>query len=402
MRRNEEQDITRFDPENDPLSKSSVNGQGDNGSTYKEHQEGEEEEEGKSTKHSWSQAEEKVQSLVQQKEERLARKRLLKQARLEQSLLPSFVRLGDCIMVEHLISAFFNNLYGFDKLLEAKQASKKTGLFETTVHFDGSITIFSPTCDQIQSTVQQTIENLVDRFDGVNRMLYIITQLTSRTVTGPSISGIIRASPHFERIVKFINRKIDADFDKVYQHAQTFDSVRPVYDFNRSWDLEAFKRKDQSVLEFKNMIDQLLEWARELEKLRNRPVGVLEVDSRKLKHDLIDIRNEREEEITSFLKEKARNECSSLLGRYEQMLLQVNQDQEEVNRETLEDSEKLLFKETAQVDQLYALMRQYEISVPSQDTVVHSMLTEKHQEYKKLRHASNTQEGEMVEGEQES
>jgi hypothetical protein len=47
-------------------------------------------------------------------------------------------------------------------------------------------------------------------------------------------------------------------------------------------------------------------WSRELEKLRNRPIGVLEVDSKRLKNELVPLREARLQEIKEYVKDLAR------------------------------------------------------------------------------------------------
>jgi hypothetical protein len=47
-------------------------------------------------------------------------------------------------------------------------------------------------------------------------------------------------------------------------------------------------------------------WSRELEKLRNRPIGVLEVDSKRLKNELVPLRETRMQEIKEYVKDLAR------------------------------------------------------------------------------------------------
>ena len=49
----------------------------------------------------------------------------------------------------------------------------------------------------------------------------------------------------------------------------------------------------------------------------------------------------------------------------------------------LRDQEKSLYKQTSQVDQMYNLLRQYDVKVPSEDLVLHEDLHERQAEYRK-------------------
>ena len=67
-----------------------------------------------------------------------------------------------------------------------------------------------------------------------------------------------------------------------------FDSVRPIYDFHMTWNLEEFKALDHTAQSLKDSLDQYTVWEKEVEKMRARqPCGILEVESRKLRCVLV-------------------------------------------------------------------------------------------------------------------
>jgi len=64
----------------------------------------------------------------------------------------------------------------------------------------------------------------------------------------------------------------------------------------------------------------------------------------------------------------------------------------------LRDQEKALYKQTSQVDQMYNLLRQYDVKVPSEDLVLHEDLHERQAEYRKeVDAAQNFRDSKMAE-----
>ena len=61
--------------------------------------------------------------------------------------------------------------------------------------------------------------------------------------------------------------------------------------------------------ELKTMLEMINEWNKELEKLRNKPIGVLEIDSKRLKNELNPLREARLTEIKSYVQNLAKSRC---------------------------------------------------------------------------------------------
>lgn len=58
----------------------------------------------------------------------------------------------------------------------------------------------------------------------------------------------------------------------------TFDSVRPIFEYSRTWDFKAYKAQQHSVTTLREQMQRIGVWVNELEKMRARqPCGILEV-----------------------------------------------------------------------------------------------------------------------------
>ena len=331
---------------------------------------------------------EKAKSLVKIKQEKAEKKLLRQRAKLEHSTLPEFIRFIDYIAVEFLVALAVNICTAFyEELIKPRKA----GIFETMVRFSSLGTTFSPTCQDIREMLDKLLDSIINAVGNVTRVIYLNHSKSSSSGSAPNIQAIIRESKQFSQTAFSIQQRVISDFEKAEEHAQSYESVRPIYDFNVAWDFEAYRAQQHDMASLKGMMELIGNWSKELEKLRNKPIGILEVDSKKLKGELNPMREARLQEIKEYIKDVARIRCAQLLDHYKESLLKLsikptilkefaNQVQTIVS---MREDEKSLYKATSQVDQMYNLLQQYEVKVPSEDLVLHEDLHERQQEYRR-------------------
>ena len=171
------------------------------------------------------------------------------------------------------------------------------------------------------------------------------------------------------KVLELIKEKITADYERAEEHAQTFEPVRPIYDFNLTWDFDAYRAQQHDIASLKQMMEKMSNWSKELEKLRNKPVGILDVDSRRLKGELNPVREARLNEIKTYIVDIARERCGHLLDHYKECIAELGNRPTSLKEyatyaksvHNLREGEKSLFKATNQVDQLYKLLQNYEV-----------------------------------------
>lgn len=253
------------------------------------------------------------------------------------------------------------------------------------------------------------MDNMINSVGNVNRVSYLSNKAAMNT--GPNIQSMVRENKQFLSVAESIQQRVVSDFEKAEEHAQSYESFKQIYDFNVAWDFEAYRAQQHDSSSLKVTLELIGNWSKDLEKLRNKPIGILEVDSKRLKGELNPLREARLQEIKDYIKDIARIRCSQLLDSYKDNLIKLsskpthlkefaNQVQTIV---TLKEDEKSLYKKTSQVisvhqyseqrfliiyqnmqvDQLYNLLRQYEVKVPSEDLVLHEDLHERQQEYRR-------------------
>lgn len=244
---------------------------------------------------------EKAKSLVKIKQEKAEKKILRQRAKLEFNTLPEFIRFIDYMSVQTLVALAVNTTHSFyDELVKPRKA----GIFETMVRFSDSGTSFSPTCQEVREMLDKLLENMINAVGNVNRVSYLNNKANNNA--GPNIQAIVRENKQFRSIADHIQQRVVSDFDKAIEHAQSYESIRPIYDFNVAWDFEAYRAQQHDMASLKGMMELISNWSKELEKLRNKPVGVLEVDSRRLKGELNPLREARLQEIKEYIKDIAR------------------------------------------------------------------------------------------------
>jgi dynein heavy chain, axonemal len=245
---------------------------------------------------------EKAKSLVKIKQEKAEKKILRARAKLEHTTLAEFIRFVDYMVVETLVGLAVNTTSAFhDELLKPR----KSGVFETMVRFSSSGTAFAPTCLEIRDMLDRLLENMINFVGGVNRVRHLGNNKNT-TVSGPNIQGTIRENKQFRRISDQIQQRVIGDYDKAEEHSQAYESVRPIFDFNETWDYAAYCSQSHDIASLKGMLELIGNWGKELEKLRNKPIGVLEVDSKRLKGELNPLKEARLQEIKEYIKDEAR------------------------------------------------------------------------------------------------
>jgi dynein heavy chain len=250
---------------------------------------------------------EKTKSLVKLKQEKAEKKLLRQRAKLEHNTLPEFIRLVDYMGVETLVTLAINTTSAF---YEELTKVRKAGVFETMVRFSSVGTTFSPTCQEISEMLERLLDSMINAVGNVSRVSYLNSN-KALSATGPNIQIIIRESKQFRETYDRIQHRVINDFDKAEEHAQNYESVRPIYDFNVTWNFEAYRAQYHDISSLKYMMELIGNWSKELEKLRNRPIGILEVDSKRLKGELNPLREARLQEIKEYIKDTARYVCSS-------------------------------------------------------------------------------------------
>ena len=254
-------------------------------------------------------------------------------------------------------------------------------LFETTVSFGDQETLFSPTSEQVQALVMTMTEATVNAINSVSRILFIrpFNQYCASNMDDPHVGATIRASVEYTAILEHINAKIVTDYAEASEYVKNFDSVRPIFEHDRKWDFEnEYSQRSHTIHSLKTDTSQISVWEKELEKMRvGQTIGILHVESRKLKQMLIPMTATKLDAIKGLVKELARSKCRSQLSEYKQriqLLVQRPQHLKEFAAnvekcQNLKSNQKALSKNSAVVDEMYRLLHSYGVRISAEDMV---------------------------------
>lgn len=341
---------------------------------------------------------EKAKSLVKMKQEKAEKKVIRQRAKLEHSTLPEFIRFVDYLSVEFLVSLAVGTSTAFNEEL-SRHDKRKNGVFETLVNFSSTGTVFSPTSDEIREMLERLCDNMINACGNVNRVIYLNNTRSNNSASsanGPNIQAIIRENKAYSFALKQIKDRVVLDFNDAEKYSEVYDKVRPFHDeFITLWDLESFKESHTDSTSLKIVMEKVELWAVELNRLRNKMIGLLELDSKRLQLREMSEKEARTHELREYIKELARLRCAVLLEHFKDALSKLSIKPTYLKEfaaqvsliAKMRDEEKNLFKTTAQVDQMYNLLgkdnRDTARDIPPEDLVLHEDLHELQQEYRR-------------------
>lgn len=323
---------------------------------------------------------EKAKSIVHLKSEAMKEKKALKQAAEEASMIPDLIKLVDLITVESIGELVIQRCKMF--LEEMKRETRKTGIFETTMFFDEEdVMRLTPTSDQIQYTVISMTNDIVTTATSVPRVLHFrhfAPYVAQNTVETADVCTIVTGSILFQTAQKDITGKVLQDFAEAFEYLKSFENIRPIYEYDKAWNLEEYVQRAHTVASLKAEMAQLIQWEKELDKMRvGHTIGILHVESRKLKQSLVPACSAKVDELKCLIRDLARTRCKKNLNEYKQ-LTQLLVQRPILLREfatfvqrirSAIHSQKLLHKITNAVEDLYRLLAHHGVRVSSEDMV---------------------------------
>ena len=326
----------------------------------------------------------KSKSMVALKEEIRNQHKALKRAEQETTMLPNFIRLVDYIAVESLAHSTVNTFQGLLNDLTVSRrtdASRRGGIFETSVVFAPEGTIFQPPVNDLQQMISQLMTDTINAVSSVPRLIDVSP--LNRFVEGIivdciHVSDTILKSKKYKELVVEVNQAIADDFVDAAEQVKVFDSLRPIYRHDLEWDFQKYSKEDHTVEGLDADLKKLSSWYTDLEKMRQQTLsGMLHVESKKLKEKLRPMTFNKMEQLKKFIKDLARSRCKGQLAKYKE-----HEHHFKVKPNGLKDfssyieltgsleGEKDSMKlDTSIIESMYALLDSYKVKIVSEDMV---------------------------------
>jgi dynein heavy chain len=346
-------------------------------------------------------------SIAKQKEAHQRRVMALRHATHEQGLLVDFVRLADTYEVILLANRAAETAK--DLLTELSREDRLQGLFETSVRFSvsdgaaksgeqaktpstkksgksalasvGGKVRFEPNVTVVVQSLETLLSNTVSAFGDISRLLRVRVPSLARRVRIAAqdperVADIVLGkSPEFGVYSKAISEQINKDFSSAELYARTFECVRPIYRFERSWDFEAFKKNATDLSSIKKGIQSTRAMERTLNMLRvTNSIGVITVETRDLKRRLMPTITSIMDDMKSVLVDTARDGCvaaTELLTKQivsmeltPQTSLKLDKFAEAVRAlRTVNSTKEQLDEDTSAVEEMFRLLHTLEVKV---------------------------------------
>ena len=326
----------------------------------------------------------KTKSMYSIKREQIERARTYKRVIEEAKMLGDFVRLIDYMLVEGLVSRTIGTVEDLLNVLEsprnADTKSTHRGVFLTTVNFNEHNILFTPTEDEISNVLDNMIEEIIGVVEAQPRLLLMrsFTQHFQGKLHGLNPITIIRETEYFYELRQSIVKVVREDFAEVREYATIFEEHRPVHTFGLRWNAEEYAKKKKTVRNFRMDLMQQKEWRTDLERMKiGHIIGTLYVDSKPLRNCLIPITQRTLDTIKMFLLNSAREEVVVVLNKFQAVVRQLQERPAALDdfmafsslHGDMEKKKRSMMSESSGVDDMYDLLHQFEMKVPTSDQV---------------------------------
>ena len=340
----------------------------------------------------------KSRSMGAIKAEKIERARTYRRVNEEAKMLGDFIKLVDYMLVEGTVKRAVTTTEELLALLEAPRkkvegASMSKGVFVTTLAFTDTSLSFTPPREDVLSVINNTvIEGMMSLVQAVPRLLYmrVFAGFFDGTVGGNKNAGlnpvnIVRSNEYFQQLVENINQVVTDDFAAANEYAQIFEEQRVIYEFGQTWDVEEYRTKERDLTSYRADMNRQRDWKVMIERLKiGQVVGVLNVDSRPLRNSLLPITSKTIDDIKAMLLDSAREEAAKVLASYHELNTKLSMRPEALDdfvqfglvHAGAAENRAAQVEAATVVDEMYDLLKAYDVKVPTKDQVVTDDLAE--------------------------
>lgn len=327
----------------------------------------------------------KTTSLIKRKEAKAEFRDKRLKARADYLVLPQFIRYIDTLVLSTILETLLSNMQSFYKDLENV---KKVGVLMTNIVFENKSIMFSPNCEQVLENFDNLFNRIINTISSFARVSSNVSLKSSsgqyKISTNISIHSIIQDNLQYASIRQHFHKLIINNFQSAAEYSIAFENIQPIFDFNMNWNLDSFISSPHEISELKMLLDKITNWLKDLERLRNRQIGILEVNSKQLQSELSPLCELRLQEIKDYIKDAARNQSSSLLLTFKDIIPKLSARPSKLKEfchqlsfvKSITETEKATFRKSKEIDQLYLILQQNEVAIAADDSVLHEDLKE--------------------------
>ncbi|CBZ53336.1 GI17927, related [Neospora caninum Liverpool] len=318
-------------------------------------------------------------SMVQASQEARERTRLLRLAFADEAQFGDFVRLVDSILAVRLVDAVTAAALKLRERLGEENACSKW--FRVQVQFGEARVEFVPSRDQFQGALSELWDGTVSVVSGApffaaNRLYEDFVKVRDRL----SVERLLMNCSAFLQTKDDIERRLTRDFDRARRYADSYFAVyRQIYDYGQAWDEAAVCASLRSHDELSNELEAMRDFQTRLEKLNpTHVVGLFSIQAHDLKTALSPITEDALAALKRLLLQRTREHLRATVARYEQTNAAL--DSRPTKLLPFAEFVKTYKFTRSQIDELdhaqataedmFQLLKQYEVRVAVEDTIL--------------------------------
>ncbi len=317
----------------------------------------------------------KSKSMVSVKKERAERIRRLKHAALEADMLGDFIRLVDYMEVEHLVGLVTSTIGDLYHQLQ----HRKSPLFVTVVSFQPEDLLFQPAVKDFCKILGDMKDAMISGVDSIERILwmskfkpYVSNQLND----SPKVEKIIRNDRFYQDTREVILQKVEDDFRETVESVVFLEKYRPVYEFGRNWDFQAYCDAGHSVESIQKDMTQQTEWATEVERIRQLyEVGIFQAETRGLKFALLPVTKDTLNDMKELLLRIFHNSCIELQSLYQEKIKSLDEEPETLpvyaahvkSFRSIREEGKDMHVRAERIEHVHNLLIDHQMKIPAPD-----------------------------------
>ncbi|CEM19434.1 unnamed protein product [Vitrella brassicaformis CCMP3155] len=335
----------------------------------------------------------KVKPMVQEKEEAKERARRLRLAALDESLLGDFIRLVDYKLSSQLVHVVLTA--GRDFLDRLGTAESSVKLFSVTVKFGQARKMdFEPGLSKFKVMLHELWTGTINLVASVPPFCQMRQYEGYVQVVHPqSVETLLLNDEVFSATQERVEKRIVQDFERAQKYCDSYFAMyRRIYDFEKQWDETAFFERKLTHASLSREMGLMRDFEEDLEKLKQTHIfGVLSVEARTLKMNLVPVAEKALAAMKIVLIQMAREKAAALVNRFTSVNKLLDERPAKLanyadfvrNFQEIKDQLESLDEEKSNVEEMYSLLKQYDVRVPLDDTIQLETLNQKASEFEK-------------------
>ena len=225
-------------------------------------------------------------------------------------------------------------------------------------------------------------EAMVSGVDSIERILWMSKFkpfVSNQLSDSPKVAKIIQNDRFFNDTKAVILQKVEDDFSETVESVVFLEKYRPVFEFGRNWDFQAYCDAGHSVESIQKDMSQQTEWATEVERIRQLyEVGIFQAETRGLKFALLPVTRDTLNDMKELLLRIFHTSCLDLQVLYQEKIKNLDEEPETLPNfaghvksfRSIREEGKGMLERAERIEHVHQLLLDHEMKIPAPDAGV--------------------------------